>query len=185
VYNYAVEARDEESLIAGNVDEMRMQALVVRERILGPRHSDTIMGLHSCALYYHDLHGNRRCIDMAKYALQNSCFLTFDWDLHTLVMLLWDIFDKDPANVQFADVSKVLKMTVAGMEVQVKRLAAVLRLAMLEMFIHLVYVACRLMSTEAEISFVERVVRTAFQTQMSNEKGSYVSSPGRRSYLRR
>jgi len=59
-------------------------------------------------------------------------------------MLLWDIFDKDPANVQFAEVSKVLKMTVAGMEVQVKRSAAVLRLAMLEMFIHLVYVACRL-----------------------------------------
>jgi len=68
VYNYAVEARDAESLaaIAGNVDAMRMQALVVRERILGPRHSDTIMGLYSCALYCHDLRENRRCIDMAR-----------------------------------------------------------------------------------------------------------------------
>ena len=47
VYNNAVEARDTESLaaIAGNVDAMRRQALVVCEHILGPAHHETIGGL--------------------------------------------------------------------------------------------------------------------------------------------
>ena len=77
MYNNSVEARDTESLavIAGNVDAMRMQALLVRERILGAAHSETIWGLYR---WYHDMGENQ--LVAAKYIIQ-LCSATSDGEI--------------------------------------------------------------------------------------------------------
>jgi len=89
-----------------------------------------------------------RFIDIAKYALQNSYHQPLDGIFfRSFVMLFRSFFHADDANVQFADISDVLETTVAEIQGQTSRSA------MPDLFIHLVHMPCRLMSTEAEISF--------------------------------
>jgi len=107
---------------------------------------------------------------MAKYALQK--YETIDCDFfHTLLIFFGNYFDADAANVQFPYISEVLEMTVAEMKEQASRSAAVFSPMMLHIVINLVRMACRLMSTEAEISSVQRVVRAAVQTKCRPEDG--------------
>jgi len=169
VYNNAVEARDTESLaaIAGNVDAMRMQALVVRERILGLAHPETIKGICRCAAYYRDLGADRRCSDMAIYTLKKNYDLAVRYGLFdTLVLCFWDIFKADSTNIQLANISEVLEMTVANIKKVVSHsAAAAVDRMMLLSFIRLVHLACRLMSTDNETSSVHELVKAAVQTK--------------------
>jgi len=92
VYDNAIEARDTKYLaaIAGNVDAIRMQALVVRERILGLAHPETINGLHQCTEYYHNLGEHRRFTDVAIYTLGKNYDLAVRYDfLHAFVDLFF------------------------------------------------------------------------------------------------
>ena len=107
---------------------------------------------------------------MAKYALQK--YETIDCDFfHTLVIFFGNYFDADAATVQFPYISEVLEMTVAEMKEQASHSAAVFSPMMLHIVINLVRTACRLMSTEAEISSVQRIVRAAVQTKCRTEDG--------------
>ncbi|CAL8281470.1 unnamed protein product [Lota lota] len=70
-YNCAQEvttAEELESLIT-DPDEMRMQALLVRERILGPSHPDTSYYIRYRGAVYADSGNFERCISLWKYAL--------------------------------------------------------------------------------------------------------------------
>jgi len=120
-----------------------------------------MFALCTCAAHYRDLSQNPRFIDIVKCALQNSYHETFDCDFfHTLLLFLCNFFDADAANVQFADISEVLEMT------------AVCSFMMLYMFIDLVHMACDgLMSTDEEMSFVERVVCAAVQIKRRTKNG--------------
>ncbi|XP_077580917.1 protein fem-1 homolog A [Stigmatopora nigra] len=64
----ASSARELEALIT-DPDKMRMQALLVRERILGPSHPDTSYYIRYRGAVYADSGNFERCVSLWKYAL--------------------------------------------------------------------------------------------------------------------
>lgn len=71
-YDYVKETSDPEALeeLLGDPDEMRMQALVIRERILGPAHPDTCYYIRYRGAIYADAGKFNRCIELWNYALE-------------------------------------------------------------------------------------------------------------------
>ena len=184
-YNYAVEAHSVDALanIAGDVDAMYMQSLVVRERILGPDHKDTIFGLMYRGAVYADLHAYQRCIDLWKYAFwlrrsaPRSSLLAHEYlfTLQALCKLFWEIFDEDAANIRFVDVSDVLGMTVAEISetasVSTASVCPTEQTVLLQLSIHLVHLSCRLMTTEAETASIGQLVRALVRTRFCTSDG--------------
>ncbi|XP_040846595.1 protein fem-1 homolog A isoform X2 [Ochotona curzoniae] len=70
-YGYSREARtpDELEALVADPDEMRTQALLIRERILGPSHPDTSYYIRYRGAVYADSGNFERCIRLWKYAL--------------------------------------------------------------------------------------------------------------------
>lgn len=70
-YDYAEEITDPNDLddLRADPDEMRMQALVMRERILGPAHPDTSYYIRYRGAVYADAGKFNRCIELWNYAL--------------------------------------------------------------------------------------------------------------------
>ncbi|XP_029105277.1 protein fem-1 homolog A [Scleropages formosus] len=70
-YDCVQEASSAEELeaLVTDPDEMRMQALLVRERILGPSHPDTSYYIRYRGAVYADSGNFERCISLWKYAL--------------------------------------------------------------------------------------------------------------------
>ncbi|XP_042335398.1 protein fem-1 homolog A [Sceloporus undulatus] len=71
-YDYTREvstAKELEALVT-DPDEMRMQALLIRERILGPSHPDTSYYIRYRGAVYADSGNFERCINLWKYALE-------------------------------------------------------------------------------------------------------------------
>ncbi|XP_014475910.1 PREDICTED: protein fem-1 homolog CG6966 isoform X1 [Dinoponera quadriceps] len=70
-YDFAREICEPEALdeLLADPDEMRMQALVIRERILGPAHPDTSYYIRYRGAVYADAGKFRRCIELWNYAL--------------------------------------------------------------------------------------------------------------------
>ncbi|NXQ22214.1 FEM1C protein, partial [Peucedramus taeniatus] len=70
-YDYAKEVNSLEELenLIADPDEMRMQALLIRERILGPSHPDTSYYIRYRGAVYADSGNFKRCITLWKYAL--------------------------------------------------------------------------------------------------------------------
>ncbi len=70
-YENTVEVETLEQLedIISDPDEMRMQALLVRERILGPAHPDTSYYIRYRGAVYADMGHFERCITLWMYAL--------------------------------------------------------------------------------------------------------------------
>ncbi|XP_001515605.3 protein fem-1 homolog A [Ornithorhynchus anatinus] len=70
-YDYSTEVNTAEELEAliTDPDEMRMQALLIRERILGPSHPDTSYYIRYRGAVYADAGNFERCIHLWKYAL--------------------------------------------------------------------------------------------------------------------
>ena len=70
-YDFAKEISDPEALdeLLEDPDEMRMQALVIRERILGPAHPDTSYYIRYRGAVYADAGKFSRCIELWNYAL--------------------------------------------------------------------------------------------------------------------
>lgn len=71
-YDYSVEVSDLNALdeLVMDPDEMRMQALLVRERILGPVHPDTSYYIRFRGAVYADSGRFDRCIELWTYALK-------------------------------------------------------------------------------------------------------------------
>lgn len=70
-YDYSKEISTIEGLddLMADPDEMRMQALVIRERILGPAHPDTSYYIRYRGAVYADAGKFNRCIELWNYAL--------------------------------------------------------------------------------------------------------------------
>ncbi|XP_018320025.1 protein fem-1 homolog CG6966 [Agrilus planipennis] len=70
-YDYAVEIQNPEDLeeLMTDPDEMKMQALVMRERILGPAHPDTSYYIRFRGAVYADAGKFNKCIELWNYAL--------------------------------------------------------------------------------------------------------------------
>ncbi len=76
-YDYATEFTTQNELdeIIADPDDMRMQALLIRERILGPTHPDTTYYIRYRGAVYADCGNFRKCILLWLYALdtQQKC----------------------------------------------------------------------------------------------------------------
>ncbi|KAJ1522191.1 hypothetical protein ONE63_002499 [Megalurothrips usitatus] len=70
-YDHVKEIRDPQQLddLLSDPDEMRMQALVIRERILGPAHPDTSYYVRYRGAFYADAGQFGRCVSLWSYAL--------------------------------------------------------------------------------------------------------------------
>lgn len=70
-YDYSLEVNDLSALdeLVMDPDEMRMQALLIRERILGPVHPDTSYYIRFRGAVYADSGRFDRCIELWTYAL--------------------------------------------------------------------------------------------------------------------
>lgn len=75
-YDFATEFMNEKELeeIIADPDDVRMQALLIRERILGPTHPDTTYYIRYRGAVYADCGNFRKCILLWLYAL-GMCFL--------------------------------------------------------------------------------------------------------------
>lgn len=72
VYEYQREAQNiaQVELLDGNIEAQRMQALVIRERILGGAHTDVHYYLRFRGAVYCDMGQMNRCYDLWKHALE-------------------------------------------------------------------------------------------------------------------
>ncbi|ELU09748.1 hypothetical protein CAPTEDRAFT_206942 [Capitella teleta] len=59
---------EELTALTSSSDRVYMQSLMVRERLLGPDHKDTVFGLMYRGAVYADSHSYQRCVDLWKYA---------------------------------------------------------------------------------------------------------------------
>lgn len=73
-YDYAIEFMSEQELdeIIADPDDVRMQALLIRERILGPTHPDTTYYIRYRGAVYADCGNFRKCILLWLYALDTQ-----------------------------------------------------------------------------------------------------------------
>ncbi|XP_052278113.1 protein fem-1 homolog C-like [Dreissena polymorpha] len=98
VYLNAKEPENEEELLElTDPDEIYMQSLLIRERILGQHHKDSVFGLMYRGAVYADSNKFQRCVDLWKYAyiiryqqnepLNLDCLFT----VQALVKFFWEI----------------------------------------------------------------------------------------------
>ncbi|XP_069137534.1 protein fem-1 homolog C-like [Argopecten irradians] len=161
-------------------DDMRMQALLVRERILGPAHPDTSYYIRYRGALYADMGNFDRCIMLWMYALdmqQNvleplspmtqSSFLSFA-ELFSFMTTEWRNRPAHP--VSFVDIMAVLQRAVNELEKgrdQLNKVAVSERDTshfnrLLVIIMHLLCLMCRLkkeMDREDEHKFKELVYR--------------------------
>jgi DNA-binding ferritin-like protein (Dps family) len=165
-----------------------MHALVVRERILGPDHKDTIFGLMYRGAVYADTHAYQRCIDLWKYAFQlrratpRSSVLAHEYlfTLQALCKLFWEIYDEDTnsntvVSVRFSDVIDVLEMAVAEVKeatsVDVIDLCTDELAILLQLCLHLVHLLCRLPATHLQSTLFLRLVHVLVRAGARNAEG--------------
>jgi len=98
VYNYAKEPENMAELATlVDPDEIYMQTLLIRERLLGPNHKDSVFGLMYRGAVYADSHRFQRCADLWKYAytlryrqdepLNHDCLFS----VQALVKFFWEV----------------------------------------------------------------------------------------------
>lgn len=172
-------------------DDMRMQALLIRERILGPAHPDTSYYIRYRGALYADMGNFDRCIQLWTYALdmqQNvleplspmtqSSFLSFA-ELFSFMTTEWRNRPAHP--VAFADIMDVLSKAmkelkrgrkhISTLEVSEKDTTNVNRLLVIIM--HILCLMCRLkknLSADKEDLF-KRTVYQLVKTKPVSAKG--------------
>ncbi|KAH9369788.1 hypothetical protein HPB48_011625 [Haemaphysalis longicornis] len=132
-YGHAVEASSPADLddLLCEPDQMRMQALLVRERVLGPAHPDTAYYIRYRGAVYADLGDFGRCVALWLYALdmQQRCLEPFSPMTQSSLLSFAELFcfmmaEARPARpsrrqlapVEFAHVLAVFERAVAELE---------------------------------------------------------------------
>ncbi|CAB4060754.1 unnamed protein product [Lepeophtheirus salmonis] len=104
-------------------DAMRMQSLLICERVLGSLHKDTIYRIIYRGAAYADSLQYQYCIDLWKYALElritKDSILFFDtcYTAQALVKLLLDVHEKNsqgiiPTQVRLKDVVSIIELLI-------------------------------------------------------------------------
>ena len=115
--------RQELEIISLDIDVVRMQSLLICERILGTMHKDMIYRLMYRGAAYADSLQYQHCIDLWKYSLElrvaKDSILLSDttFTAQALVKLYLDVYEKHTegilnANVQLADVVSTVELLV-------------------------------------------------------------------------
>ncbi|XP_040584018.1 protein fem-1 homolog C isoform X2 [Lepeophtheirus salmonis] len=109
--------------VALDLDAMRMQSLLICERVLGSLHKDTIYRIIYRGAAYADSLQYQYCIDLWKYALElritKDSILFFDtcYTAQALVKLLLDVHEKNsqgiiPTQVRLKDVVSIIELLI-------------------------------------------------------------------------
>ena len=115
--------RQELDVIALDIDMVRMQSLLICERILGTQHKDMIYRLMYRGAAYADSLQYQHCIDLWKYALElrvakdSILYCDTSFTAQALVKLYLDVYEKHTegilnTNVQFSDVVSTVELLV-------------------------------------------------------------------------
>lgn len=112
-YDNAVEVTDIQALddLVMDPDAMRMMALLVRERILGPAHPDTSYYIRYRGAIYADTGRFDRCIELWTYALTMQQQVNVYSYLDTLFIII--LLAKENLN-KFLSCSKSLRVIGSG-----------------------------------------------------------------------
>jgi ankyrin repeat protein len=116
-YSDAVEVTTEQELenLFADPDDMRMQALLVRERILGPAHPDTSYYIRYRGAVYADTGDYEKCIKLWMYALnmQQAVLDTLNPMIQSSLLSFAELFSfmmtKSLAKVRFSDLFAVFE----------------------------------------------------------------------------
>jgi len=142
---------------------------VVRERILGFSNKCTWLGLLGCVEYYLDNpQAYRRAVDLLKYGISLSPDL-----FPCICEVLWKMDNENAASICFSDVSDVLGMMVVAINERAWTPSdedCPIDLVCL-LFIYLVDLLCRVMTTEDEASSVGQLVDGLVRTRCRTDDG--------------
>lgn len=191
-YQNVCEFRTLEELenIALDLDSMRVQSLLICERILGPLHKDTIFRLMYRGAAYADNMQYQRCIDLWLYAL--SLRIAKDGLLHSevcftaqaLVRLFLDLLDKHNHGVLREDVR--YDDLITTIEILVTHLREALQLLeirpvfkrqqdnfdrILGVLIHQFYILLRIPKSGAQIVKMKSLVNSIIRMKPKNCNG--------------
>ena len=131
-YSGALEVTTEVQLeeLFSDPDDMRMQALLVRERILGPAHPDTSYYIRYRGAVYADTGNFDRCIKLWMYALemQQKVLEALNPMIQSSLLSFAELFSfmmsKSVSTVKFADLLAVFNRALAQLQVSVIASAA-------------------------------------------------------------
>lgn len=123
-YSDAVEMTTERELedLFADPDDMRMQALLVRERILGPAHPDTSYYIRYRGAVYADTGNYDKCIKLWMYALnmQQAVLDTLNPMIQSSLLSFAELFSfmmsKSLAKVRFNDLFSVFERALAQLQ---------------------------------------------------------------------
>ena len=123
-YSDAVEVTAEQELddLFSDPDDMRMQALLVRERILGPAHPDTSYYIRYRGAVYADTGSYDKCIRLWMYALnmQQAVLDTLNPMIQSSLLSFAELFSfmmsKSVAQVRFADLFAVFERALSQLQ---------------------------------------------------------------------
>lgn len=191
-YQGMLEADNMEKLreISDNPDAIYMQSLLIRERILGTDHKDTIFGLMYRGAVYADMHYYQRCVDLWKYAFQlrhqrkeplnHECLFT----LQALCKLFWEISEENQAGftkeqVQYADVREVLDMAsqevrAAGTVIHVRPVSSNQQEEfhmLLLLLLHLIHLLIKVDKNEAQTLHTKQAIHQIIRTNPRGADG--------------
>ncbi|CAG2115991.1 unnamed protein product [Medioppia subpectinata] len=131
-YNFAAEFTDVEQLeeLVIDPDLMRMQSLLIRERILGPSHPDTSYYIRYRGAVYADSGNYERCIQLWIYALdmQQKIFDALNTMTQSSLLSFVELFSlmmsKSYSMVRFKDLFAVLRRAIHELEATACRVKA-------------------------------------------------------------
>ncbi|CAG2165700.1 unnamed protein product [Oppiella nova] len=131
-YNYAIEFSDVDQLeeLVIDPDLMRMQSLLIRERILGPSHPDTSYYIRYRGAVYADSGNYERCFQLWIYALdmQQKIFDALNTMTQSSLLSFVELFSlmmsKSLSMVRFSDLFAVLRRAIHELEATATRVKA-------------------------------------------------------------
>lgn len=184
-----VESQQQLDDIFSDPDDMRMQALLVRERVLGPAHPDTAYYIRYRGAVYADTGNFDRCIKLWMYALDMQQGVLdvlnpmIQSSLHSFAELFSFMMSKSTDTVKFCDLFAVLER--AKRQLHYSNIAYVNAVSEAEkihlnkdlvIVLHFIALLCR---TEEQFSEEDRFTfkKSVYNLVKSNPRGRKGASP--------
>lgn len=185
-YNRAKEAESHEELqeIAHNPDKVYMQALLIRERILGRYHTETLNGLMNRGVIYANSRRYQRAIDLLRYAFQLRCEKqdTLNYRSTENLLYLCEVFfvfnEKYtqgfiPEPVQFDDVICVMDIAYNAVMHQLTNSSPDEECdTVLVLVIHLIKLLCKMTKNEQQTERLKKTVQHFVELKPQTQQGS-------------
>lgn len=191
-YGFATEATSlpELDAIGRNQDLIFMQALLLRENILGPNHKETIFGLMYRGAVYADSHEFNRCIALWKYAFKlrhavgEHLSHEYIFTLQALCKLFWEIHDNDfnvsaQKGLNFNEVYEVLEVVAQECE-EIRNLVNSGELSdfkkdkllcLMQLILHLIHLLYKLSTDDSQSFMLRKLVHRLIRLGLRSSSG--------------